>query len=126
MNRLNVEQQNIRNEYVNTELETSTMVNTSEIPIERNKNIDVTLPFYESDPLLNTEWHDYSGENFENLINSTYDDIIHWKKNLFKLPNGRASLLFINELSLMTFKCIALKVFMTLPCLLLQNPSRKQ
>ena len=52
---LNVDQQNIGNEYANSQLETSTIVNTSEISIERNKNIDVTLPPYESDLLLNTE-----------------------------------------------------------------------
>ena len=72
----------------------------SEITIERNKNIDVTLPFYKPDPLLNTECHEYSGEQFVNLINSTCDDIIHWRNNLFKLTNGRASRLFINELFL--------------------------
>ena len=67
-----------------------------------------------------------------NLINSTYDDIIHWKKNLFKLPSGKAIRLFIDELSLWLdhynrgtdFKCIALKVFMTFPYLLLQKPSK--
>ena len=58
----------------------------SEIPIERNENIDVTLPFYKPDPLLNIEWHEYSGKQFASLINSTYD-IIHWRKKLFTLPN---------------------------------------
>ena len=56
-----------------------------------------------------------------------YDNIIHWIKNLFKLPAGKASLLFINELTIWLchynrstpYKSIALKVFMTLPCLLL-------
>ena len=84
------------------------------------------------DPLLNTEWHDYPCEQFADLFNSTYDDIIHWRKNLFKLPNGRASGLFSNELSfwldhynrVTAFKCVALKVFMTLPYFLLQKTSR--
>ena len=128
INRLNVEQQNIGSEYVNSHLETSTIVNTREIPIERNKSIDVKLPFYKPDPPLNTEWHEYSGEQFVNLINSTYDDVIPWRKNLFKLPNDRASRLFINELSLwldhfnrgMAFNCIA---FLTFPCLPFQKPS---
>ena len=48
----------------------------SEIPIERNKNIDVTLPFYKPDPLLNTEWHEYSGEQFVNLINTVHAMIL--------------------------------------------------
>ena len=83
------------------------------------------------DPFLNTEWHDYPGEQFADLFNSTYDDIIHWRKNLFKLPNGRASGLFSNELSfwldhynrVTAFKCVTLKVFMTLPYFLLQKTS---
>ena len=50
---LNVEQQNIGNKNINSQLENSVIVNTSEIPIERNKNIDVMLPFYKPDPPLN-------------------------------------------------------------------------
>ena len=44
------------------------IVNASEIPIERNKSIDVTLPWYKLDPPLNTEWHEYSGEQFLNPL----------------------------------------------------------
>ena len=46
INRLNIEQQNIGNEYVNSQLETSPLVNTSKTLIEINKNINVTLPSY--------------------------------------------------------------------------------
>ena len=31
------------------------------------KNINISLPFCEANSLLNTEWHDYSGEQFGNL-----------------------------------------------------------
>ena len=49
-----------------------------------------------------------------------------------KLPTGKASRLFINELTIWLdhhnrstpFKSIELKVFMTLPCLLLQKSPR--
>ena len=90
------------------------------------------LPSYKPYLPLNTEWHEYSGDQFVSLINSTYDDIINWRKNSFKLSDGRASRLFINWLSLWldhsdrgtAFKCIALEVFMTLPCLTLQKPSQ--
>ena len=108
------------------------IVNMNDMPIERNNNIEVKLPSYEPDPLPTTKWHDYTAEQFVNLINSTYDDIIHWKKKLFKLPSGKTIRLFIDELSLWLdhynrstdFKCLALKVFMTFPCLLLQKPSK--
>ena len=54
------------------------------------------LPSYKSYLPLNTEWHEYSGDQFVSLINSTYDDIINWRKNSFKLSDGTASRLFIN------------------------------
>lgn len=59
---------------------------------------------------------------------------VHYLNSKFKnkLQNGKASRPFISELSVWrdyynlgtTFKCIALIVFMMLPCLLLQKPSR--
>ena len=52
-------------------------VNMNEIPTERNNNIELTLPSHEHDPLPTTKWQDYTAEQFVNLINSTYDDIIH-------------------------------------------------
>ena len=74
---LNVEQQNIGNKNINSQLENSMIVNTSEIPIERNKNIDVMLPFYKPNPPLNTEWHEYSGEQFVNPINLSINLKVH-------------------------------------------------
>ena len=43
------------------------IANSDEILIERMKNINISLPSYEANSLLNTEWHDYSGEQFGNL-----------------------------------------------------------
>ena len=64
-------------------LETATILETSEIPIERHENPDVTLPAYESDPPSpGTNWHDHSGEKFVKEINNAYDEIIHWRKNI--------------------------------------------
>ena len=39
---------------------------------------------------LDTEWHSISGEEFVDFVNRTYDDIIHWRKDLFKLPSSKA------------------------------------
>ena len=82
INRLNVQHQNNRNVNINHHIETNMIVNMNEIPIERNNNIEVTLPSYEPDLLPTTNWHDYTAEQIVNIINSRYDDIIHWKKNL--------------------------------------------
>ena len=89
-------------------------------------------PFQPDNVYPDTEWHNISGKEFVDFINRTYDNIIHWRKNLFKFPAGKASRIFINERTIWLdhydrsapFKIIALKVFMTLPCLLLQKPPR--
>lgn len=41
-----------------------------------------------------------TGDVFTNLVNNAYNETIFWMKNLFFLPSGKASKLFINELSL--------------------------
>eukprot|EP00794_Sanderia_malayensis_P000856 gene856-148_t len=71
------------------------------------------------------------GTGFASWIDRTYDEAVHWKKNLFKLPSGNAGKAFIklqadwlrkyNDDS--AFKGIALKVYMLLPMILLQKPS---
>ena len=61
-----------------------------------------------------------------------YDEILEWGENLFKLPSGNAAKIFIRELTswLEHFnresecKSIQLKVYMMLPSLLIQKPTR--
>ena len=58
--------------------------------------------------------------------------LILWKKNLFKVPSGKSEKNFILELTKWlehyntksNYQNIALKVFMALPALLLQKPSK--
>ena len=58
------------------------------------------LPLYQPNNIYpDTEWHNISGKEFVDFINRTYD-IIHWRKDLFKLPAGKASRIFINELTI--------------------------
>ena len=60
-----------------------------------------------------------------------YDTITEWRENLFQTPSGKAGKDFIKLLTVWlkkfntdsTFKGIGLKVFMTLPSLMLQKPS---
>ena len=106
-----------------------TQVNT-EILMERRDYTEVFHPLYQPDNTYpDTEWHNISGKQIFDFINRTYDDIIRWRKNLFKLPTGKAGRLFSNELTIWLdhynrSKSIAFKIFMTLPCLLRQKPSR--
>ena len=44
-------------------------------------------------------WGIHSGHECVQLILKCYDEAIHWKANLFKIPNGKAGENFIKELS---------------------------
>ena len=47
------------------------------------------FPPYQPDNIYpDIEWRNISGKEFVDFINRTYDNIIHWSKNLFKLPAG--------------------------------------
>ena len=73
------------------------------------------------------------GTTFSNQINKFYDETVKFKKNLFLVPTGKSGkdfVVLLNEwlthyVSGNTFQGLAMKVFMTLPNLLLQKPSAK-
>ena len=48
----------------------------------------------------NFKWDERSGTDFCVMINSAYDEIVHWKRNVFLLPTGRIGKLFVQELAL--------------------------
>ena len=64
------------------------------------------------------------------VINNTYDEIVHWKRNLFKVPSGRHGKSFVVELARLfqayadqsALETVALKAAMILPSLILQKP----
>lgn len=66
-------------------------------------------------------------------VNRIYDEIVHFKRNIFNVPSGRAGKDFIMELvswlrhfnNNTDMNSIALKAFMVLPTLILQKPSPK-
>ena len=74
------------------------------------------LPDYEQIRCpLNKRIYSSDGETFCEFINKAYDDAVHWQRNIFKLPEWLAR--FNNKDS---FMGIAIKVYMTLPMILLQ------
>ena len=64
-------------------------------------------------------------------VNRIYDEMVHFKRNIFKVPSGRAGKDFVMELvswlrhfnNNTDMNSIALKAFMVLPTLILQKPS---
>ena len=83
----------------------------------------------------NFQWGSKDGKAFcDNImIDEAYNDIIHWKRNIFLLPSGATGKAFIREITrlLQTFaegsamECIALKASFVMQILLLQKPSQK-
>ena len=71
-----------------------------------------------------------TGAAFVQQINNAYNMIIKWKANIMRLPTGKAGKEYITELAKWLeefnkdteFAPIALKVYYTLPSLLLQKP----
>ena len=100
------------------------------IPISYIKN-QPNLPVYEPiDPDPESCFNNMEGTEFRDVIDNAYEEIIKWRKNLFKLQSGKAGKCFVKELTYWLeqynknteFQGVAIKVFMTLPSLLLQKP----
>ena len=81
--------------------------------------------------MQNKTWGSISYACFCNTVNDVYDEIVHYRRNIFNVPSGRAGKSFIEELtfwikqfnSVSDLNSVALKAFMVLPTLILQKPS---
>ena len=78
-------------------------------------------------------WGSHSSESFIHSLNATYAEVVHWKINSFKVPQGSVGKSFVSELARLfnsfasgsALESIALQAATVLPILLLQKPSRK-
>ena len=106
---------------------------SSNIPTENNTfdfngKIEPLYPAVELFPNVNTEKADFIKD-----VIQCYEEIVHYRRNLFKVPSGKAGKQFIVELSFWirqfnvasNINSVSLKTFMILPALLLQKPSAK-
>ena len=88
------------------------------------------LPAFEPSQKANFKWGERPTEEVLTVINNTYDEIVHWKRNLFKVPSGRHGKSFVVELARLfqayadqsALETVALKAAMILPSLILQKP----
>ena len=88
------------------------------------------LPPFSKSPEIPFCWGEVDGVSFSTDLNKIYDEIVHWKKNVFKVPSGKAGTAFVRELSRLfrafadssALEGVALKAAMTMPALLLQKP----
>ena len=116
----------------NAQIETADILPADEFVIDQIPEVIPNLPNYPESTNPRFSYHDIPGETFANLINHLYNEIVTWKKNLFNLPTDNAAKAFIKELSLWLERfnrktehhSIALKVYIILPVLMLQKPSK--
>ena len=70
---------------------------------------------------------------YQEETDNAYNELMHWKINLFDLPKGASGKTFINELTKLTngwfpkspYQNIFFKTLMTIPSLILQRTSNK-
>ena len=42
------------------------------------------------EPCTNFVWGDVDGLTFSRLINDAYEEVVHWRRNIFLVPSGTA------------------------------------
>ena len=79
-------------------------------------------------------WGNLSGPEFDKLLNTTYDEVVHWRRNCFSVPFGKAGRDFVSELSRLylaygsasTLEAVALKAATVLPIHSFRNQVKDQ
>ena len=78
-------------------------------------------------------WGERDGDSVAHSIQHCYDEVVHWKRNIFKIPSGKAGKAFVRETTRLfqayatgsALESIALQAAMIMPALLLQKPHAK-
>ena len=79
-------------------------------------------------------WGSHTREDLNQIVAAIYEEIVHWRKNIFLVPSGAAGKKYVRETTRMVefFNCnskvfgeISMKLLMIMPALLLQKPSFK-
>ena len=91
------------------------------------------LPEYMPAPHPTFRWGDKDGKTFINSIELCYSEIVHWRKNLFRVPTGKAGKAFVQELARLfrafadssALESVAMRAAMVMPVLLIQKPHHR-
>lgn len=82
---------------------------------------------------LSFSWGEYSGQTIYDVINSSYEEVIHWKPNVFLIPFGSAGTSFVKEVAHFfqayadgsSLERVCMKAITLTQLLLLQKPSKR-
>ena len=98
---------------------------------QTSSSMNITWPLLALQP-PNFMWDSCSGETLCTRIEQAYEEVVHWRRNLFQVPPGAAGKAFVSELAHLfqayahssSLECIAMKATTVILILLLQKPSR--
>ena len=82
-------------------ISTSAILPANLTPTISTSAIIADLPPFVPISTPNFRWGDVDGETFACSINRSYEVIVHWRWNLFKVPSGKAGKAFVRELTRM-------------------------
>ena len=82
-------------------------------------------------PLMNFTWGQFDGTDAGHAIHAAYAEVVHWRRNIFKIPWGVAGKDFVRETSRLlrafaeksSLAPVAMKALMLFPSPALQRPS---
>ena len=91
------------------------------------------LPVFNPMSEPNFTWGERDSESFCKELQTTYDEVVHWRKNCFKIPWGNAGKSLVDKLYRLytafadasALECVALRAAVVLPILVLQQPHRR-
>ena len=91
------------------------------------------FPLFDVMCALNFIWGNVRGETFTHSVTCCYDEVVHCRKSLFKIPLAKCGRAFVSEQACLfhayatgyALECVALKAAMIMPILLLQRPYAK-
>ena len=96
-------------------------------------NNTLALPAFTPMTEPNFTWGERDSESFCKELQTVYDEVVHWRKNCFKIPLGNAGKSLADELCRLysafadasALESVALKATVVLPILVLQQPHRR-
>ena len=79
------------------------------------------------------KWGEHDSPSYSASLSSAYQEVVHWRRNIFRVPQGKGGKLFVSELARLfgayaegsALEPIALRAVTVLSVLALQKPSRK-
>ena len=104
----------------------------SNIPIPALDEPLVVLPSFTSVAEPTFSWGQVDADSFSHSLDASYAEIVHWRKNCFKVPAGNSGKSFVSEVARLfrafaeksALESVALKAVTVLAILTLQKPFR--